>query len=104
MALTVTKTRSGVIGDLRYFAGSVTFDSSYPTGGEAIAKSDFGFSGAILHVVVNPADDAGFEVKWNPATSKLLVFDEDDTSGISAEAANSSDQSGVTTQLFVLGI
>lgn len=104
MALTISKTRSGVVGDLRYFAGTVTFDSSYPTGGEAITPANFWMTNSLVSVIVNPADDAGVEVKWAPSTSKLLVFVEDNVSGISAEAGNGTDQSGVVVPVFVLGI
>lgn len=103
MALTFTKTRSGVMGDVRYWFGDITFDSSYPTGGEAIAKSDFGFPGAILHVQVNPVDDAGYDAWYDHASSKIKLYDEDNTSGIAAEPTNTSDQSGRVVRVTAFG-
>lgn len=44
MALTYTEATRMVIGDRKMVITKVTFDSSYPTGGEAIAPSDVGLS------------------------------------------------------------
>ena len=49
MALSITTSSngvdypSGVIGDLKYKVIEITFDSSYPTGGESLTASDIGF-------------------------------------------------------------
>jgi len=103
MALSFSKTRSGVMGDLRYWAGTVTFDSAYPTGGEAVAKSDFGFSTKIVHLGINQTDEAGVDAEWDAASGKIKLFDEDNTSGIAAEFANGGDASGVVLDVFALG-
>jgi hypothetical protein len=39
-------------------------------------------------------------VRWDRTASKLVIFIEDGTSGISAEAANASDQSLVTVEVL----
>lgn len=90
-------------GNVVAFACKVTFDNSYPTGGEAIAASDFGLS-TIAFVAVNAQSGVVTKfVRWDSANSKLLIYIEDGTSGISAEAANASDQSAVTVDLLVIG-
>lgn len=107
MALTITEQDQGVFGDQRYWIGTVAFDSSYPTGGEALAASDIpGMSTSIRAVFVGAQSSLvpTKVVSWDPSTAKLVVNVEDGTTGISAEAANESDQSGVVdVQMLVLG-
>lgn len=108
MALTITAATNAqrpknILGDLAAVFATVTFDSSYPTGGEAIAASDFGLQ-TIVWVNVNAQTDVLTKhVRWVQSTSKLFIAVEDGTSGIEAEAANASDQSLVSVQLMVLG-
>ena len=106
MALTFTKQAAGVIGDKRYWLGTVAFDASYPTGGEVVAASDFEFQVAVEGVLVGAGSALVFEkiVRYDPSTSSLTIGDEDDTSGVEAQAANASDQSGVVdVQLLAIG-
>lgn len=106
MALTFTKTVDGVMGDQRYWIGTVAFDNSYPTGGEAVTASDFGFDVTLNAVVVGSQSSLvpTKVVSFDPSTVKLVINVEDGTSGISAEAANASDQSGVVdVQLLAFG-
>ena len=98
MALTFTKQADGVMGDKRYWIGTVAFDASYPTGGEAVAATDFWPNGLVLDSVIVGAGSALVftkVVRWDPSTKKLTVGVEDGTSGIEAQAANESDQSGI---------
>lgn len=44
MALTLAKTRSGVIGDLAYWLGTAIFDSTYVVGGESFTAANAGLS------------------------------------------------------------
>lgn len=105
MAVTLTKYNSQDIhlgGDLYLWAGKITFDSSYPTNGEAIAASDFG-GDEILSVSLNAAADVVTKFAyWDRANSKIKIFVEDGTSGICAEAGSTSDQSAVDVDLWVL--
>lgn len=75
MALTLTKADSGIMGDKRYWFGTFAFDSSYPTGGEALAVSDIneGWK-SIEHVVVGTGEDAMYRVAWDDSAAKFLVF------------------------------
>jgi len=107
MALTLTEQDQGVFGDQRYWIGTLAFDASYSTGGEALAASAVpGMSTSIRAVFVGSQSSLvpTKVVSWDPSTAKLVVNVEDGTSGIMAEAANASDQSGVVdVQILVLG-
>jgi hypothetical protein len=104
MALTFTESTRFVVGDRVAVSGKVTFDSSYPTGGEAVTASLFGLpGGSISHIVLGVPDVVTKNVRWDRANSKLLVVVEDGTSGIEAEAANASDQSAVDVEVLVFG-
>ena len=82
--------------------GTVLFDNSYPTGGEAITAANFGLS-RIDAVVVGSNSGAGVDAVWDAANSKLKLFDEDGTSGISAEFASTGDASANTATILVFG-
>lgn len=107
MALTLTKFIPENVpagrGDVVSWYGGVTFDSSYPTGGELIVASDFGLD-EILFVNVGAVSDVATKVvRWIRSTGALQIFIEDGTSGIMAEAANASDQSAVDITIEVVG-
>jgi len=103
MALTYTKQYSGVVGDRRCWRGTITFDSSYPTGGEAVAAASLGFTVAIESVIVGSADEAGISARWDSANNKMKLMDEDGTSGIEAEFANTGDASAVVVTIEAYG-
>lgn len=103
MALTFTEQYRGVVSDRRVWRGTVTFDSSYPTGGEAVTAADFGFDVSIETVIVGSNDEAGVSCRWDGANSKLKLFDEDNTSGIEAEFGNGTDASANVTTLEAYG-
>lgn len=103
MALTFTAGNSGVQGNVRVWSGVITFDSSYPTGGEAIAVGDFGFTLEILNVVLGPTNVAGIDAVWDQANSKVILYDEDNTSGIAAQVADTTDMSATTVPVTVTG-
>ena len=104
MAITVTERERFVAGDRTFVAATVTFDSSYPTGGEAITPANFGLFSHIDWVLTNKPDVATKEVWWDRANSKLMILAEDAVSGIEAQAGNTSDQSAVDVEVFVIGI
>lgn len=97
MALTFTEAKSEVVGSSRSWRGTVTFDSSYPTGGEAIAIADFGFN-VEIDTVLAAADTGAEVVAWDSANSKILVYTADGT-----EATNASNQSAVTCTVVAFG-
>jgi hypothetical protein len=111
MALTfASENREVGFGHQRQVTVSVTFDNSYPTGGEAVTAGDFGLS-VIEDVIVhgpaaNAAGTAGLPVHYNRSTGKLQLFRVDAANvGIVnlQEAANAFDASLFTVRLTVLG-
>lgn len=103
MAVTVSTLHTDRLNKTRIKAVEITFDSSYPTGGEPITAAMFGFT-RIISVFAIQCDDAGYDPVWDRTNSKILLYDEDNTSGIAADAANTSDQSGRVVTAVVWGI
>ena len=103
MALTVARTDFSVAGGVRTGTYTVTFDSSYPTGGESFAAVSAEFR-SITDVVQTANDgDPNQVVTYTTATDKLKLWLEDDTSGKYAEAGSTSDQSAIVAVLTVTG-
>lgn len=99
MALTFSG-RKSVEGNRYTWQGVVTFDSSYPTGGEAVnAATAFGFNLGNIEFLQVTAERGTEVVVWNDAARKLLVYTADGT-----EAPNASDQSAVTCYVRAVGL
>jgi hypothetical protein len=75
----------------------VTFDSSYPTGGEAIVAADFGLTtlhSVMVHGVAVKSDlTDSVAVAWNPTTGKLVAYR---SGAISAPTFTGTPPAGVT--------
>ena len=77
MALSITTSSngvdypSGVIGDLKYKVIEITFDSSYPTGGESLTASDIGFDQIVL-AQIEPTD--GMSFAYDYTNSKVKAY------------------------------
>lgn len=101
MALIFTETAQGVIGDKRYWIGTVAFDDSYDTGGETVAAANFGFQSAIDTVIAGAGSALvhGFVVKYDPSTSKLAAST---VSGTPA-AASGNLSTVVDVPVFAIG-
>lgn len=99
MAFTVTEDTVFVAGDKRIVFATLGFDSSYPTGGEALAASDFDQLSGIEEVVIASSPPEGTEVVvWDRANSKLKVFTADGT-----EQTNATDPGITALQVMVVG-
>lgn len=82
---------------------TVLFDSGYPAGGEALAETDFDSIGGIDSVIVGGTlGDATVQAYWDQANSKLGLYEEDATSGISVDFAT-TDASAITATILVVG-
>jgi len=101
MALTVTVVSRNVVGAQRCVVADVTFDSSYPTGGESFAPSDADPTASAsatftyLNVGMNDATIADNRLVSYDYTNEKLVLR---TAG-ATESAGASDQSGVTIRV-----
>lgn len=95
-----------VYGDLYEWIGLITFDSSYPTGGEVFSSiTDLGFSANSSIVFVGVESQSSVltkHVRWDRANAKLFIAIEDAISGIEAQAGNATDQSAVSFNARIL--
>lgn len=71
MALTIKKDANADLEHLSLRVLTVSLDNSYPTGGYALAASDFNFT-TLYAVLVSSR--AGYQLTWDAANSKLMVF------------------------------
>lgn len=95
MAISSSDIERTVFGNKRVVVASVTFDSSYPTGGEAVAASDFGLSSID---VILPFPLSNRIAVWDATNSKVLLY-----TALGTEAADTSDQSAIVVKVLVIG-
>lgn len=104
MSLAITVNDTTVFGDKRIVLASVDFDSSYPTGGEALTPANFSLDSIDLIV---PTHKLGYLVEYDKANSllKAFYFDYDaGADGAAIQVANATNLSGLTgVQLLVIG-
>lgn len=84
----------------------ITFDSSYPTGGEELAGLVplIGFTPAIVFVG-QTGTAAGYTFSYVPATNKLMAFwvDTSVDGAVMSEVANTTNLSAVSVHLLIYG-
>ncbi len=111
MALTISALKKDVAGNKRMHSGLITFDASYPAGGEALTPENLGLH-TIDHIDVRTA--LGFSFDYDHATAKLKAYcpgvvvgaagavavDDFPLSGVGASAISISLSAGATTQRF----
>lgn len=111
MALSIANVKkqlpSVAVGGLRGRLVEVTFDNSYPTGGESFTADNVGLA-EILYVGVS-VKTAGYVVVYDYANSKLKVFgvQQDADAAVTDpldEEDDTADLSALVVRLFVLGI
>lgn len=95
MALTITEVVRSATRNRRMVIADVTFDSSYPTGGESLTPADLGLP-AIEFIAI---EHSGTEtVTFNRSANKLLIYTADGT-----EATNASNQSTIVARVLAVG-
>lgn len=99
-SISIKSQNHDVWGRLRARVGTVTFDASYETGGEAITPGQFSLAEilAVIAVARPTAVGIGKDVAYLPSTGKLIV------SAGAAEVAAATDLSTVVCDVIVLGI
>lgn len=106
MALTVSLNRPSVFGDAKVASGTITFDSSYPTNGEALTVATLGLSQVDIFLPT-PAQDANgaVSVAYDHTNSKVKAYWVDTTTDGAelAEVANTTDLSGYSFRFVALG-
>lgn len=80
---------------------TVTFDSSYPTGGEPLAPASLGLA-SVLFAVCNPA--GGYIFEYDIANSKLKAYRGGAANVVLAEETAATDLSAVSTRIFARGV
>jgi hypothetical protein len=71
MAFTVGSLARNVTGNRRAHSGTLTFDSSYATGGESLVPSELGLH-TIENIILHPS--AGFSFDYDYAAQKVKVY------------------------------
>ena len=90
---------------------TITWDNSYPTGGEAITPANCGVS--VIHELVVLCDNAGWSFQFDKSALTIMAFgapDGDwttpagaDTVALFDEADNAANLSAVVTRAIVFG-
>lgn len=70
MALAISDLKRDVAGNKRLHHGKITFDSSYPSGGEALTPANIGLH-TIERIVFSEA--LGFKAEYDYANQKVVV-------------------------------
>lgn len=102
MALTSSVTKTNYMGDQIAKFGTITFDSSYPAGGESFDKADIGFV-RLDWISFNQGED-GRVFHWDAANEKVIVFESGTASAALDEEDAAVDLSGVVVEFFALGV
>ena len=106
MALTVSIDHRTVEGNLRVIYATITFDTSYPTGGEALDPvTDLGVT-SLIRMEIAPA--AGYVFEYDYTNNKVKVYGQEPTSATTgvialSEVANATNLSTVSTKIKAYG-
>lgn len=116
MALTITRVsvldkKSHALGDLKYQVFDVTFDNSYPDGGEPVAKADFGLDVGIGFIpdfvaVKAGAGDTAFAGHYDATAGTLQLFYGDNNNasdGPLIELPDTTSAASYVARLIVVG-
>lgn len=101
MAVTISNLDFSVAGDKRRTMGNVTFDSSYPTGGEALSPNQIGLADILWMDVENPVNGtpAARLCTYDHTNDRFLVF----TSSDGNEVANGTNLSAFSARFEAVG-
>ena len=92
----------GVVGAQKVKYATVTFDSSYPTGGEPLTPSDFDL---VSIDWIQTQDGVGYALYYDRTNSKLLAYygNFDAADGPLIQVPNATDLSAVAVKVVVFG-
>lgn len=105
MGLTFTEKATGVMGDLAYWSGLATYDTSYLTGGELITASDVGLD-RILHLSVvheSPASQAYVHV-WDKSVGSIMLCESAGDGSSPTEQGSGTNVGTTTVNILALGL
>lgn len=95
MALTVTNLKRNSVGNRRTVTATVTFDSSYPTGGESLTPTQIGLK-TVDFMAAEP--QGGRTFPYDHANKKLMAF------ASTTQVTNATDLSAVSTVVWAIGV
>lgn len=104
MALTNSVVFRTTFGNKKVVVVDVTFDSSYPTGGESLTAANLGLT-KIQYVAPGVAD-TNYVTRYDYTNSKLLAYTSDystDVDGPLIEVANATSLATADVRLLVVG-
>lgn len=105
MAVSVSVSRTDTVGRYtKYTTGTITFDSSYPTGGEALLPTDVGLSSKVEFIDVTSASGLIFEYDYTNKKIKAIWPTTDATAPAAGEeVANTTDLATVVAYYVAFG-
>ena len=101
-ASTVINTGPEVPGNRKITTATVTFDSSYVTGGEAVSALDFGLV-RLDHLVIDAG--AGYLAQWDGSLTapKILLYRQTAATGALVQVPATTDVSAVSVKVLAFG-
>ena len=103
MTLTVSVVKRPAMPASEAVVANITFDSSYPTGGESLTAADLGML-TVEYLEAVQTGAASRRVEYVYATSLLKLYAlAEGAPNTYAEVANASDQSTITCRIFGIG-
>src|SRR5574337_242409 len=97
MALTIAFVKRYALPAGKGVIADITFDNSYPTGGESLAPADVGMI-SIQHVSADQKGVGNRIAQYDYANSKLKLY-----TALGTEATNASDQSTIVVRANIIG-
>ena len=83
-------------------AAELNVSSSYASGGDSIDPTILGLS-RVDYIIAGGCDDAGFHAFYDDSGGTMLLYDEDNASGVEAQVANTTDVSAVRVSVLAVG-
>ena len=106
MAITITNPGSsadvpGVSGNIKYVIKDITFDDSYPTGGEGLSATQLGLEEVYIVLISQKSD--GYVVQYDYTNEKLEIYEAGADGAALDELGNTADASGIAIRLIAYG-
>lgn len=109
MAITISANPPDLVGKQRQVTGAITFDASYPTGGEALTPAQLGLT-TLTDLRVQPglgASTTAYVPVWNRSTSAPIVLaflsENSGSDGPLIQVTDETDLSGFTFGFVATG-
>ena len=106
MAITITQPGSsspvvGVPGNVKYVIKDITFDDSYPTGGEGLSATQLGLEEVYIVLISQKSD--GYVVQYDYTNEKLEIYEAGADGAALDELGDTADASGIGIRLIAYG-